>query len=86
MFEFPEGVYVDIRIENVFETKIQNTLGTLEELKERKYKGAFIRLFDGKKWYYSSITDVDSIQNEINRLYALSNPDKNINEHPIVKN
>ena len=85
MFRFPDGVYVDIRIEKVFETKIQNTLGTLEELKERKYEGALIRLFDGKRWYYSSITDVNSIQDEINRLYNISEPNKDIYNHAIVK-
>ncbi|MBM7560203.1 TldD/PmbA family protein [Marinitoga litoralis] len=85
MFKFPKDVYVDIRIENVFETIVQKTLGRLEEFKERRYSGAFIRLFDGKRWYYSSTTDVENIQKEIDELYKISSPSDEINEHPIVK-
>lgn len=87
MFKFPKGVYVDIRIENLFETSIQKTLGRLEEFKERRYSGAFIRLFDGKRWYYSSTTDIENIQKEIDELHKISSPNDEINEHPIsIKN
>ena len=48
MYKFPENLYTDVRIEDIFETIIVFTLGDLDECKERKYKAAFIRIFDGK--------------------------------------
>lgn len=85
MFDFPKGLYSDIRIEDVFETKITVTLGNIDEFKERKYKAAFIRVFDGKRWYYSSISNVNNIQEELNRLVVMAEPDKNIGDNAIVK-
>ncbi|SFB30728.1 TldD/PmbA family protein [Clostridium frigidicarnis] len=85
MFKFPENLYTDVRIEDVFETNIVYTLGDLEESKIRKYKAAFLRVFDGVRWYYSSISDVNSIQDEINKLCNMAKPNANLNENPIVK-
>jgi len=85
MFQFPENLYSDIRIESVFETQIRYVQGELEEIKNRDIQGALIRIFDGKKWYYSSITEVDKIQDELNKLAKFASPDKNINENPVVK-
>lgn len=85
MFKFPKNLYTDVRIEDVFETNIVYTLGELEESKVRKYKAAFLRVFDGKRWYYSSISDVDSIQDEIDKLCNMAKPNVNLNENPIVK-
>lgn len=85
MFKFPQNLYTDVRIEHVFETKIVYTLGRLEELKVRKTNGAFIRVFDGEMWYYSSISDIDSIQREIDRLKELAKPNEGIENNPIVK-
>ena len=50
MFQFPDGLYTDVRVEDVFESKIQITLKNLENLKEQSYKAAFIRVFDGGRW------------------------------------
>ncbi len=85
MFKFPENLYTDVRIEEVFETNIGYTLGALEQSKIRKYKAAFIRIFDGERWYYSSISDVDSIQEEVNKLSKMTKPNSNISENPIFK-
>jgi len=84
MFKFHEGIYTDVRIEDVFETWIVVSLGKLDEFKERKYRGAFIRVYDGKKWYYCSTTNAD-IQKEIDDLskYATANAD--IGSDPVVK-
>ncbi len=86
MFIFPKGFYVDVRIESVFETTIRITQNTIEDLKEKEYKAAFIRLFDGRMWYYSSTTDIASIQTEINTLAAVGHPFPNIDQHPVVQN
>lgn len=85
MFNFSENLYTDVRIEDVFETNIVYTSGELEESKIRKYKAAFLRVFDGKRWYYSSISDVDSIQDEIYKLSKMAKPNENLSEDPIVK-
>ena len=85
MYKFAKDLYTDVRIEDVFETKIGVTLGKLDEMKERRYKAAFIRIFDGKKWYYSSITNVGEIQEEIEKLSKFASPDDHINENPLVK-
>ncbi len=52
MFRFPENLYTDVRIENVYQTKIAYTLDTLDQCKTRKYRAAFIRIFDGQRWYF----------------------------------
>lgn len=85
MFDFPQGLYSDVRIEDVFETKIAVTLGSVDEFKERRYKAAFIRVFDGDKWYYSSLSNVNNIQSELNKLAGMAKPNKDINENVIVK-
>lgn len=85
MFKFPSGFYIDVRIENVFETAITVTLDELEELKEKSYEASFIRLFDGRKWYYSAISNSTDIQEEIDKLAAIAKPDEKIGENPVVK-
>lgn len=85
MYLFPENVYSDVRIEERFNTVIRYKKKEIQEIKVRKNKGAFIRIFDGNRWYYSSVTDVDHIQSAIDQLAAMSTPDPKIYEHPIVK-
>ena len=85
MYIFPEGFYVDVRIEEVFETKISFKKRELYEQKVRNNKGAFIRVFDGNRWYYSSLTDLDHVQEAIDTLAQMATPNPNIMEHPIVK-
>lgn len=85
MFNFNEKLYTDVRIEDVFETKISYKDGELEEQKVRSAKGAFIRVFDGSKWYYSAITDVANIQGEINELSSIANENAEILNNDIVK-
>lgn len=84
MYKFPKDLYTDIRIETVFQTNI-----TLEnyELKQNKVKddtGAMIRIFDGKRWYYSVTTEMGKLQEEIDRLATMASPDPGINNHPVV--
>lgn len=86
MYNFHEGLYTDVRIEDVFQTKLNYRNGVLNQQKERKDKGAFIRVYDGKRWYYSSTTEVDRIQEEIDLLSKMASPDDKINDNPVVKN
>lgn len=83
-YTFPAGFYGDVRIEDVAESSIQVTLGEVEEMKERSYRAAFVRVYDGSMWYYASTTDIEAIQSEIDRLTTLGTPSPSIDEDPIV--
>ncbi|NLX62225.1 MAG: TldD/PmbA family protein [Tissierellia bacterium] len=85
MYIFPKNLYTDVRIEDVNYTEITYRNGELTQNLRRNYKGAFIRIFDGHRWYYSSTTDVDNIQNEIDKLALIPKENENIMDHPIVK-
>jgi TldD protein len=85
MYRFPAGLYADVRIEDVFETKIAVTLGEVEELKDKRFTAAFVRLFDGARWFYSATTDVEQIQQEIDSLAAMATPKPEIAENEIVR-
>ncbi|MFW6262826.1 MAG: TldD/PmbA family protein [Thermotogota bacterium] len=85
MYTFPSGLYSDIRIEDVFETKIELTDGRLDEIKEKEYKGAFIRVFDGNRWFYSATSDMEGIQGELDALAKLAEANESIENHPVVK-
>lgn len=86
MYNFPENLYTDVRIEDVYETRITYRLGELEESKVRNYRAAFVRLFDGKRWYYASTSSVENIQLEINKLGGYAKPNKDISNHSVVVN
>jgi len=84
MVDFPTGLYTDVRIEDVFETSIQVTLGEVEERKEKTHRAAFIRVYDGRRWYYAATSDLDAIQAEIDALAAMAAPEPGIAAHPVV--
>lgn len=85
MFNYPKGLYVDVRIEDRFTTRITYKNGDLQEQKVRTNKGAFIRVFDGTRWYYASLTNLDNIQNQIDTLASMATPNPEIENHPYVK-
>lgn len=85
MFEFPANLYTDVRIEDLFETKVLFKMGKVEENRVRRYKAAFIRVFDGAHWYFESTSNLGSIQEKINQLAGLATPRENIENHPVVK-
>lgn len=85
MFVFPSGLYVDVRIEETFTTQVSFKQLDLQGQKSRRKKGAFIRIFDGERWYYSSTTDTDNIQNRIDELAKMANPNPDILNHPVVQ-
>lgn len=86
MFKFPEGLYSDVRIEKVRSTLVSYLKGELREMRERETAGAFVRVFDGKRWYYSSFTALDKAQEELDRLAKLAAPSKTIAENKVVRN
>ena len=85
MIGFKEGYYADVRIEDRFRTTISYKAGVLEEMKTRSEKQAFLRVYDGKLWYYASVTDVEHIQETLDGLYSAATPNPKILEDPIVR-
>lgn len=76
MYNFRDDFYADVRTENRFSTAISYVDGKKRESRVRVTERAFVRVFDGKNWYYASTTDVDEVQACLDRLYGLakSNP------------
>ncbi len=85
MFKFHRDLYTDVRIEDVFETKITFTLGKISEYKIRSYRAAFVRVFDGERWFYSSTSQIEQIQDEIEKLNNMASPNPYIYDNAIVK-
>lgn len=84
MFQFPAGLYVDVRVEEIFDTKIGFIKLDLQEQKVRHNQGAFIRVFDGRRWYYSSTTNPGDIQGQIETLAKMATPNPDILADPVV--
>jgi TldD protein len=85
MFKFPKNLYTDVRIESVYETAISYMLNKSEENKIKKYRGAFIRIFDGGRWYYCATTNIDGLQGEIDSLAALAKKNPGILKDKTIK-
>ena len=85
MYDFPVDLYTDVRIERVYSTTILYENHVLTQNKTKNEEGAMIRIFDGNKWYYSSVTDLESIQTEIDFLAKMATPNKNIANHEVLK-
>lgn len=83
--QFPTGLFTDVRYESVFSTTITFENGILKQNKTSLEKGVFIRVFDGRRWYYSATTDPDGVQQEIDALAALAAPNPDILNDPVVK-
>ena len=85
MIRFRDGFYADIRIEDRSRTVISYKAGILEEMKTRTEKQAFLRVYDGKLWYYASVTDVDHLQKTLDGLYAAASENPEILGDPVVR-
>ena len=85
MIQFRDGFYADVRIEDRSRTVISYKAGALEEMRNRVEKQAFLRVYDGKLWYYASVTDVDHLQKALDGLYAAATANPNIADDPIVR-
>lgn len=86
LLNFPKDLYSDLRIEDSFETVIQYESGVLQEQRVRVVCGAFLRVFDGQRWYSASTTDVsqEGLQRSLDELAALATPNQDILSHPTV--
>ncbi len=85
MIQFRDGFYADIRVEDRSRTVIAYKAGKLEEMRNRRERQAFLRVWDGKLWYYASVTDVDHLQKTLDGLYAAAAENPDILEDPIVR-
>lgn len=85
MFDFNKKFYSDVRIVDSYSTTIVFKNKVLENYKVQKEKRAFLRVFDGNLWYYTSTSNTASINEELKKLYAQGKPNDKISEHPIVK-
>ncbi len=85
MYRFPENLFADVRVERTDTTVIRIDDGKLMQNKVKSEQGAMIRVFDGARWYYSAITDLDKIQSELDALAQIAAPNPEILSHPVVK-
>lgn len=85
MFKFKNGLYSDVRIEERFTTSVRYRNGALEECRQSSFKKAFIRVYDGKMWYYASTYRIENIQKELDKLSAMAQPDADIALNPVVQ-
>ena len=85
MIQFQDGYYADIRIEDRSRTVISYKDGILEEMKTREEKQAFLRVYDGRLWFYASVTDVEHLQKTLDGLYAAAEENPDILEDPVVR-
>ena len=85
MIQFRSGFYADVRVEDRSRTVISYKAGALEEMRNRKEKQAFLRVYDGKLWYYASTTDTGHLQKTLDGLYAAAEENPDILEDPVVR-
>ena len=85
MFKFPKNLYTDVRIEKTNINHINYKNNELQGCLERNYSAAFIRIYDGEKWYYSSTTDIENIQDEIKNLKNIAHKNPDIDKDHIVE-
>ncbi len=84
MYQFPKNLYVDVRIEETFNTNYYVQNGDVETDFSITETGAMIRVFDGTMWYTGSTNDMDGIQKEIDNLASLATPNPDILKDPTV--
>lgn len=85
MIEFKNGFYADVRTEDRSRTVISYTDGILQEMKTNVECRAFLRVYDGRMWYYASVTDLAHLQKTLDGLYAAATPNAQILDDPIVR-
>ena len=62
MLKFPRDLYSDVRVEDVAETTLVLEDGELKQCTESRRRGAFVRVYDGKRWYNSATTEPSLIR------------------------
>ena len=86
MYDFPQGVYSDVRIERDDKASILIKNNEMLHNNEVSSVGAIIRVYDGKMWYSSVTNDLDDIQHQLDDLAALADKNDDIYNDPTVKN
>lgn len=85
MIQFRSDFYADLRTEDRSTTTISYQGGVLMDLRVRTEQRAFLRVYDGKLWYYASVTDLAHLQETLDGLYAAATPNARILEEPVVR-
>ncbi len=85
MIQFKDGFYADVRTEDRSRTTVSYKDGVLEDMKTRVEKRAFLRVYDGKMWYYASVTDLSRLQETLDGLYSAAAPNAKILDDPVVR-
>jgi len=85
MYKFKNGFYADVRIEYRYQTEITYQNAKLNNLIQRDFKGAFIRVYDGKMWYYTSTNIINDIQDQLKKLYQIAEYNEDILDDEVVK-
>ena len=85
MPNFRKDFYADVRREKRYASDVRFIGPNLVECRESTIEKAFIRVYDGKMWYYCSTDDMDKIQDELDGLYDCATPNPDIANDPIVK-
>lgn len=85
MIQFRDDFYADVRTEDRCRTTISYKAGVLEEMKTREECRAFLRVYDGRMWYYASVTDLAHLQKTLDGLYAAAAPNPQILSDPVVR-
>lgn len=85
MIQFRDGFYADVRTEDRSRTTISYQGGVLMDLRVRTEQRAFLRVYDGKLWYYASVTDLAHLQKTLDGLYDAATPNPNILEDPMAR-
>ena len=85
MIAFRKAFYADVRTEGRSRTTISYQAGVLEEMKTREERRAFLRVYNGRMWYYASVTDLAHLQNTLDGLYAAATPNAQIADDPVVR-
>lgn len=85
MIHFRDDFYADVRTEDRSCTTIFYQGGVLMDMRARTEQRAFIRVYDGKLWYYASVTDLANLQKTLDGLYDAATANSRIAEDPIVR-
>ena len=85
MIQFRDGFYADVRTEDRSRTTISYQGGVLMDLRVRTEQRAFLRVYDGKLWYYASVTDLTHLQKTLDGLYDAATANPHILEDPMVR-
>lgn len=86
MYNFPENLFTEVRIERNDYVNYYTANDEVEVNNQSQIVGALIRVFDGEMWYSSTTNELEQIQAEIDNLASLAKRNEKIYDHPVVRN